>query len=352
MHENGIIDFHHHVYPHVITEAFERSGRTLPFALEWTPALSLEFMEKAGIARSVVSIDDCSSAQAGCHVPSQMARSCNEYLACLAAEYPQRFIPLATLPLPDVDAALRELEYAIGTLGLAGLSLMSNVSGVYLGSDGQEELFAECEKRRIPVMIHPSVPPAGVLDPLLEYAHDVTRAVANLVYRGVLERYPRLPLVLAQAGGTLPYLRDRVLAVGLESYIERQAFVPLLARYRRRRASLRRAYLELSGATGRFALATITGTVDSSRLLYGSGFPHCSVTAAIQAQRRIEALGSRANGNRLFAETMGSTKTFLHPVSHLKAVGLPGSYRHCLVSSQDRSLEGTRPLASGGRRLR
>jgi predicted TIM-barrel fold metal-dependent hydrolase len=265
-------------------------------------------MEKAGVARSVVSIDDYSLVDGDYLIRSRLTRSCNEYLASLAADYPQRFVPLATLPLPDVDSALREFEYAIGMLRHAGLCLMSNTRGVYLGSDGQEELFAECEKRRIPIMIHPSVPPVGVLDPRLEYTHDVTRAVANLMYRGVLERYPDLTLVFAQAGGTLSYIRDRVLAVGLESYIERKAIVPLLLRYRRRRTSLRRAYLELSGATNRFAIATIKGTVDPSRMLYGSGFPYCTVAEAVEAQGQIDADRSTENGKRLFAATMGFTK--------------------------------------------
>ena len=157
-------------------------------------------------------------------------------------------------------------------------------------------------------MIHPSLPPNGVHDALLEYTHDVTRAVANLVFRGILERFHRLRLVLSHAGGTLSYVRDRVLVVGLESYIERKAFVALLARHWKRSRALRRVYLDLTDATDRFSLATINGTADSSRLLYGSGFPYCRVADAAEAQSRLgsDALAENCEGLFPFREDAGS----------------------------------------------
>ena len=76
-------------------------------------------------------------------------------------KYPDRFGAFALLPLPDVDGALRELEYSIDTLNLDGVVLMSNVEGHYLGDPAYEELFAELNRRKWVVFIHPNNSPSG-----------------------------------------------------------------------------------------------------------------------------------------------------------------------------------------------
>jgi len=77
-----------------------------------------------------------------------LARRCNEFSAELVQARPDRFGCFACLPLPDVDASLEELSYALDVLGLDGVVLFTNSNGVYLGNSVSERVFEELERRR------------------------------------------------------------------------------------------------------------------------------------------------------------------------------------------------------------
>jgi predicted TIM-barrel fold metal-dependent hydrolase len=141
-------------------------------------------------------------------------------LARARADQPARFGGFACLPLPETAAACAELEYALDTLDLDGVLLMSSSEGRYPGDPGFEELFAELARRRAVVFIHPTIAPPGSKVPQLdlpefmaEFVFDTTRCVANLLYSGTLERYPEIRFIVAHAGDTVPFLAGR-LALG------------------------------------------------------------------------------------------------------------------------------------------
>src|ERR1700680_2403626 len=89
----------------------------------------------------------------------EMARRVNEYTAGLVAKRPDRFGHFATLPLPDVDGALQELEHALDTLRADGVILLANYSGKYLGEAAFEPVWAELHRRQAVVYVHPGQPP-------------------------------------------------------------------------------------------------------------------------------------------------------------------------------------------------
>src|SRR5260221_4203942 len=86
------------------------------------------------------------------------ARRVNEYTATLVAKQPDRFGNFATLPLPDVDGALRELEHALDTLGADGVTLLANYAGKYLGDAAFEPLWAALDSRQATVFVDPGQP--------------------------------------------------------------------------------------------------------------------------------------------------------------------------------------------------
>jgi predicted TIM-barrel fold metal-dependent hydrolase len=88
-----------------------------------------------------------------------LARRCNEFAAELRRVRPDRFASLACLPLPDVDASLSELAYALDVLELDGVALFTNANGVYLGDAGLEPVFEELERRQAVVFVHPNPSP-------------------------------------------------------------------------------------------------------------------------------------------------------------------------------------------------
>jgi 6-methylsalicylate decarboxylase len=145
---------------------------------------------------------------------NELARTVNEELAAIARAQPARFAALATLPLPDVDAALAELAHALDTLAMDGVWLLSHVGATYLGAPEWEPLYAELDRRGAYVFVHPAPPPfrPPLEHPvwLYEFPFDTTRAIANLIYGGAFERHPRIRFQLAHLGGTAPFLAHRI----------------------------------------------------------------------------------------------------------------------------------------------
>jgi 6-methylsalicylate decarboxylase len=145
---------------------------------------------------------------------NELARMINEAAAAIVRDDPGRFGALATLPLPDPDAAIAELDYAFDTLGLDGVILLSSSNGAYLGNQAFRPLFDELERRRAYVFVHPAVPPwlPAYEHPLwvLELPFESTRAALDLVFSGTLDRCPNVRFQLSHLGGTVPFLAHRM----------------------------------------------------------------------------------------------------------------------------------------------
>ena len=147
---------------------------------------------------------------------SELSRMVNEFTAREVWRHSDRWIGLATVPLQDADLAVQELSHAVKELGLRGVVTGSNVNG--RGFDGESFLpfFKKVEELGIPVFIHPN-DPAGIerapkyyLANFLCYPLETTIAAAQLVFGGVLDRFPKLKICLSHAGGVLPFLIGRL----------------------------------------------------------------------------------------------------------------------------------------------
>ena len=213
------IDVHHHFLPPKFMAELNRLGVQWtggPAKPVWNLDIARETMARNGIEAAVASPvpqvhwgDDAAAAW--------WARHCNEFTARAVHDDPAHFGGLATLPLPDAEAALRELEHAYDVLRLDGVILQASNGTKYLGDPAFEELFAELDRRRAIVLIHPNTVPPGATVPelsipwgLVEFPFDTSRAVANLLYNGLLERYPNVRYIVSHAGGAIPYLALRL----------------------------------------------------------------------------------------------------------------------------------------------
>jgi predicted TIM-barrel fold metal-dependent hydrolase len=185
----------------------------------WEPSAALEMMDRQGIATAILSMvlwNGLFAAAGDAAAARRVARSSNEVAAQAVRSYPGRFGGFACLPLPDVDAALAEIDYALGTLRLDGVALLTNHDGVYLGDSRLDPVFDELNRRKAVVFLHPTLPACaehtslGYAPSLLEFVFDTTRAVTHLVLSGTLERCPDLRLIIPHAGGTVPFLVDRL----------------------------------------------------------------------------------------------------------------------------------------------
>jgi aminocarboxymuconate-semialdehyde decarboxylase len=146
----------------------------------------------------------------------ELAQFQNDQLAEMVKKYPDSFAAMATLPLQVPQAALEELERVINKLGLRGVEIGSHVAKRELGDQVFWPIYAILEKAGLPMFIHPHHV-AGMdrlqnfyLNNLIGNPLDTTIDAANLIFSGVLEKYPNLKVVLAHAGGQFPYIIGRI----------------------------------------------------------------------------------------------------------------------------------------------
>jgi 6-methylsalicylate decarboxylase len=299
------VDVHAHYVPDGYRAALERAGHDQPDGMPWIPdwsaELHLEAMERLGIARSLLSISS-----PGVHLGDgaadtvDLAREVNEAGRRAVVDHPRRFGLLASLPLPDVDAAVAEIAHCCDHLDVDGFVLLTNVAGRYVSDPSFEPVWRALDRRRARVLLHPTSPACwqhtslGRPRPMLEFFFDTTRAVVDLVLGGTIAGHPGVALIVPHAGATLPLVADRV-----------GAFAALLAPDVDVLGDLGRLHFDLAGfAVPRQldALLTLT-TVD--HLHYGSDFPFTPesiVAAAAEQIRGVDGLVDALDTNtaRLF----------------------------------------------------
>jgi len=145
-----------------------------------------------------------------------LIRYLNDQIAAMVAQAPDRFIGLGAVPLQDLDAALRELEYLTGTLRFAGVEIASHVNGVSIGDPRFEPFFAEAEARGAAVFVH-ALRPAGqdrIVGRFSEQAvcfpGDIALAAASIITGGIAARHPALRIGFSHGGGALAVLIPRL----------------------------------------------------------------------------------------------------------------------------------------------
>ncbi|MEM3563616.1 MAG: amidohydrolase family protein [Candidatus Jordarchaeaceae archaeon] len=270
------IDVHHHIIPHEYVKSLQSRGITKPSGMtfpEWSETKMLEVMDRNGISTAITSISSPGVYFGDPAFARDLARQCNEISAKLVYDNPQRFGAFATLPLPDVEATLNEIDYAMDTLGLDGVVLMTNFGGRYLGDPMFETVFEELNRRKAVVYVHPTDPPGSnaiglnVPSSLYEFTFDTTRAITNLIYSGTIERNPDLRFIFSHAGGTIPFLAWRI---SLGSYL-----IPNAAENAPKGFInyLKRLYYDTALSTSPYALRSLQELVDPSQILFGSDYP-------------------------------------------------------------------------------
>ena len=260
-------------------------------APHWSVEATLAMMDRTGIATGMLSVSS-----PGVHFGNDknarlLARSVNEFAARMIGDHRGRFGGFASLPLPDVDGALAEIAYALDTLKLDGVVMLTNFNGVYLGDKRLDPVFDELNRRGAVVFIHPTSPicwqqsALGYPRQMIEFTFDSTRAVVNLIFSGTTARCPKLRFIVPHAGGTLPFLARRIGTFG-RILTPGDGSNPIGAE-----EHLRRLYFDLAGSPGSNALAPLLEMTERSHILYGSDYVH--TPEPIVAAHLNELMGSK-----------------------------------------------------------
>jgi predicted TIM-barrel fold metal-dependent hydrolase len=200
----GRVDVHHHSRTNIQGVGGGRGG-------DWSPARSIEQMDKFGIATAIVSATvPADPFYDGTEKSRSVARRVNEYSAKMAQDYPGRFGLFAALPMPDLDGALGEIAYSFDTLHADGIGIFSSIRDKYPGDPFFDPIWRELNRRRAIVFIHPTVPNCcasvvpGVGPAMVEYDFDTSRSVISLLVNGVLSTYPDMRFIVNHSGATIP----------------------------------------------------------------------------------------------------------------------------------------------------
>ena len=145
-----------------------------------------------------------------------LSRSCNEFAASLAREHRGRFGSFASLPMPNVDASLAEIAYALDELEADGIGLPTSFGDRWPGDAMYRPVFEELNRRGALVYFHPLVASCcgnlsvGTFPAVIEVPHDTTRAVTSLLLSGTFARHRNIRWLFSHAGGTIPMLAGRI----------------------------------------------------------------------------------------------------------------------------------------------
>jgi len=215
------IDVHHHLVPPKVLathrEEFARVGALggnetmTKQVLEWTPQISLELMDAAGVNTAMLSMSTPGSWFGSAQDGRKMAREINEMGATMMRDHPGRFGLMASLPLPDTEGSLKEIEYAMTALKADGIGLMTSYDTWPLGHQMFWPVYEELNRRRTIIFVHRTsatcclnlrVGPGG----LQEFLIDDLRFLNSLLTSGTLNKFPNITWIHGHGDAMLPFV--------------------------------------------------------------------------------------------------------------------------------------------------
>ncbi len=279
------IDTHHHIIPpayltrardHVIGDA---PALAKP-VLEWNSSQAVEALDRAGIATAITSISSPGIWFGNRDTTRALSRECNDFGARLKQDHPGRFGQFATLPLPDVDASLREIEYALGTLQAEGVGLVTNIGGQYPGDPAFKPVFEELNRRGATVYFHPTAAHGcanllpGIQPATLEFPFDTTRAILSLLHSGTFSRCTNIRWIFSHGGGALATVAQRIAGMArfqpeLNERVPEGVF-----------AAIAKLHFDVVNIAQRPVFEAVRSLVDISRLLFGTDYPYMPIELA------------------------------------------------------------------------
>ena len=268
------IDVHHHLSPPTYIQAAVSNNFGDGLLRGWTVEKSLADMDQAGIAVSMLSVTQPGVNFTSGEAARKLARECNEYSAKLISDHPGRFGGWAMLPLTDTEGSLKEIAYALDTLKLDGIGLMTNYRDKWLGHPSFLPVMEELNRRKCVVYTHPSTADCCVIllpnEPptLVEWGTDTTRTIGDIVFSGNAQKFRDIKWIFSHAGGTMPFLIERFIR---QPIIEAKykAMVPDGTL-----AELARFYYDTAQTSNKASMSALSAIIPTSQIMFGTDFPY------------------------------------------------------------------------------
>jgi predicted TIM-barrel fold metal-dependent hydrolase len=289
------IDVHHHFTPAAylaFLKKHNQGGGGIPAGRggalgsaypNWTLAEDLEDMDRNGTATAILSITTPGFLFGEVNEVRKVARECNEYAAKLRSGHVGRFGSFATIPVTDIQGALREMEYALDTLKADGIGLYSSYGDFWLGDARLAPIHEELNRRKAVVFVHPIEANCcrnivkDVQDTVVEYGADTTRTIASLIFSGTTTRYPDITWIFSHAGGMMPFVIERFIS-GTQIQIvpgivtKGQGNIPPRNVPKGALYELRKMFYDTAQSSNPVAMGALRKVVPISQIVYGTDY--------------------------------------------------------------------------------
>lgn len=289
------VDVHHHFFPPGYLEPLAEWNKRLGVApglqgtqKDWTVARAVEEMDKTRLATAILSISTPGIWFGKTEEARRMARICNDFAAKMAQDNPGRFGSFASVPMPDVDGTLQEIDYALGHLKADGIAMMTSFGNKWPGDPTYVPVLEELNRRKAIVYFHPNNPdccsnlipdvPAGIL----EYLQDTARAVSSLMFNGAFARFKDIRFIFSHAGASVPALAGRLINFASRSQKMQAAVGPNGIE-----AELRKLYYDTANSAYEPTMAALLKLVPVSQVLFGSDYPYLTVEQNLDSMAKV-----------------------------------------------------------------
>jgi predicted TIM-barrel fold metal-dependent hydrolase len=275
------IDIHHHFFPPFLQKAWrEGNVRTATPARNWTLKHTLEQMDQGGVATALLSIPTGLNLKGiSAEDNRRMTRECNDYAVQAAKDHPGRFGLFGFLPMPDIDASLKEIEYALDTLKADGIGLQTSYHDKWLGDPAFKPVLDELNRRKAVVFVHPHGPDccsrlmSYVPASFTEYPQDTNRTVTSLLLSGAFAKTRDIRWIFCHGGAAVPLLAGRIAALSKFQIKNLKELAPEGIDF-----ELKRLYYETANAAYAPNLAALLKYVPLSQVMFGTDYPYVKVT--------------------------------------------------------------------------
>jgi predicted TIM-barrel fold metal-dependent hydrolase len=244
-------------------------------------------LKSTGSARGIVSISTPGAPIAGTgQAARDLCRELNLYLGNLTAQNPNLLDFFATLPdWRDVNGTLAEIDWIYTEQkSSVGVILYTGYGDNLPGDSLFQPIWDKLESYKALTFLHP-----GTMDvkpflingnfpqPFVDYPQQTTRAAVDLVISGTRTRTPNVDMILAHAGGTLPYISQRILgAVQFEGYSNVSATEAA--------SQFSRFYYDFALSATATQLNALLAQTSPNHILLGSDYPYTPAAGVVANQ--------------------------------------------------------------------
>ena len=272
------VDFHSHYLSPTYYEYLNKYEDEKPDSFptpHWSVQDHIALMDRFGVAFALISVSSPNLSRVDRETETRMVHQINIEGKGYVDQYPDRLGLFAGLPLPHVEDAIEEAEFALDELHCDGFSLTTNYAGLYLGDPRLDPLMRFLNDRRSVVAIHPTKPaelPQGgnedVPIPAMEFLIDTTRTFVFMVMNNIFERFPDIKWIIPHAGAFLSILSDRLNGFAV---LMKQNHPDLPLDFR---GDMKHVYFDVAGFPLQKQLQALLKDVAIGNLLYGSDTPY------------------------------------------------------------------------------